>query len=130
MSRDDGVMIHAIDHFTLRSDQLARTRAFYTEVLGLCQGPRPPFPVAGHWLYGEGGRPLVHLLESCATGQAGQVDHVAFRGAGRSAMERRLTDLRVPYRLNALPDGSALQLFVQDPDGVPLEIVFDERQDR
>lgn len=122
-------MLQALDHLTLRADDMERTLSFYAGMLGLATGPRPPFAVAGHWLY-AGGRPMVHLLEATPAAPAGRIDHVALRARGRAALEQRLASERVPYRLSALPDGSALQLFLQDPDGATLELVFDAREDR
>lgn len=122
-------MLRALDHFTLRSADLARTQAFYTDLLGLAAGPRPPFAVPGHWLYAEG-RPLVHVLEAAAAAPAGRIDHVALAACGRAALQERLAAAGVAYRLSTLPDGSVLQLFLRDPDGTPLELVFDAKEDR
>ncbi|MGL6277533.1 VOC family protein [Aeromonas dhakensis] len=35
--------IHAIDHVTLRTDQLEQTIAFYRDAIGLQEGGGPPF---------------------------------------------------------------------------------------
>ncbi|UUX97268.1 VOC family protein [Aquabacterium sp. J223] len=122
-------MLHALDHFTIRSGDLDRTQAFYGSLLGLHAGPRPPFAVPGRWLYAQG-RPLVHVLDASGSAPAGRIDHVALRARGRAALEERLRRSGVPHRLRALPDGSALQLFVEDPDGALLELVFHARVDR
>ncbi|HMN79512.1 MAG TPA: VOC family protein [Burkholderiaceae bacterium] len=123
------IMLKALNHFTLRSDDLDRTAEFYHRLLGLAPGPRPPFAVPGQWLHARG-RPLVHLLESTAMAPAGRVDHVAFSAYGRAAIESRLAKANVDYRLRALPDGSALQMFLRDPDGITLELVFRSKEDR
>jgi len=49
-----------LDHVNIRTRQLSVVRAFYTDVLGLKDGPRPPFGHPGAWLY-AGDRPVVHL---------------------------------------------------------------------
>ena len=36
----------------------------------------------------------------------------------------------VPFELAALPDGSALQMFLTDPDGARVELVFKHPDDR
>ena len=41
----------SLNHFSIRTLDLDRTRHFYTEVLGFADGPRPPFPFPGAWLY-------------------------------------------------------------------------------
>ena len=43
-----------LDHYSIRTAQLAKTERFYTEVLGLEVGPRPNFPFPGVWLH-QGG---------------------------------------------------------------------------
>ena len=52
-----------LDHINIATPRLAESRDFYVEVLGLQEGPRPPFEFDGYWLYGlevrregEGGR--------------------------------------------------------------------------
>lgn len=122
-------MLTALDHFTLRADDPDRTAEFYHRLLGLSPGPRTPFAAQGWWLHARG-RPLVQLLESTAVAPAGRVDHVAFGARGRAAIEKRLAAANVDYRLRALPDGSALQMFLRDPDGATLELVFRSKEDR
>ena len=43
-----------------RTDLIEALRRFYTEVIGLQVGPRPPFDSPGHWLY-AGPVDLLHL---------------------------------------------------------------------
>src|SRR5215472_3163067 len=69
-----------LDHFTINCADLDRSRRFYSEVLGMADGDRPPFGFPGAWLY-VGDRPVVHLVggqneEGIST--TGSVDHVAF----------------------------------------------------
>ena len=122
-------MLQALDHVTIRSSDLARTLAFYQRLLGLRPGPRPPFSVPGLWLY-AGERAVVHVLEGFFTGQGGAFDHVAFEARGRVAVSARLDEAGVPFELQALPDGSALQMFLCDPDGARIELIFNNPEDR
>lgn len=115
----------ALDHVTLRCSDPARTLAFYDALLGLRPGPRPPFRVGGQWLY-AGGQPVLHLL---APSPRAGFDHVAFAAEDRRAHVARLVAAAIPFRLQPLPDGSALQLFVHDPDGVRVELVFRRPED-
>ena len=39
------------DHFTIVTDDLDATEAFYTELLGLTVGSRPDFKFPGLWFY-------------------------------------------------------------------------------
>lgn len=122
-------MLQALDHVTLRSTDLARTLGFYQRLLGLGSGPRPAFEVPGVWLYVDG-RPVLHVVERPVVGNEGAIDHVAFAARGRAALTARLVDAGEPFELVALPDGSALQMFLRDPDGARLELVFNHPEDR
>ncbi len=44
-------MIERLAHYSVRAKNLEASTAFYTEALGLCVGPRPPFGFPGVWLY-------------------------------------------------------------------------------
>lgn len=50
----------ALDHFTIRTEQWAKTAEFFERVVGLAPGPRPDFRFPGCWMY-AGGRPLLHI---------------------------------------------------------------------
>jgi catechol 2,3-dioxygenase-like lactoylglutathione lyase family enzyme len=122
-------MLQALDHVTVRSTDLSRTLGFYQRVLGLAPGPRPGFAVSGLWLYAKG-HPLVHVVQSSVDGPYGAIDHVAFQARGRAAVSAQLEAAGVPFDLVALPDGSALQMFLHDPDGARIELVFKHPEDR
>ena len=122
-------MLQALDHVTVRSTDLERTLAFYQRLLGLRAGPRPPFGVPGAWLY-AGRRALLHVVERPVDGRGGAIDHVAIAAVGRVAISTRLAAAGVPFDLVALPDGSALQMFLRDPDGARIELVFKQAEDR
>lgn len=125
-------MVHklqALDHVTLRSTDLARTLYSYQQLLGLEPGTRPAFGVPGWWLYAAG-RPVLHVLERPIEGPAGAIDHVAFEARGRAVLSAQLAVAAVPFELVALPGGSALQMFLRDPDGARIELVFKHPADR
>ena len=122
-------MLQALDHVTLRSTDLARTLGFYEQLLGLELGPRPAYGVPGSWFY-VGGNPVLHVVERPIEGRGGAIDHVAFVARGRAALAARLVAAGVPFELVALPDGSALQMFLRDPDGARIELVFRHPEDR
>jgi catechol 2,3-dioxygenase-like lactoylglutathione lyase family enzyme len=74
--------------------------------------------------------PVLHVLEMAVGDGSTAIDHLAFAARDRHALTARLTAAAVPFSLTALPDGSALQLFVHDPDGARVELVFREAGDR
>ena len=85
---------------------------------------RPDFPFDGHWLY-VGERPLVHLMARPTAGagcDAAALSHVAFAIEDADAMAARLTALGVPFREIATPGTPIRQLFVNDPNGVTIEL--------
>lgn len=122
-------MLKALDHVTLCSTDLVRTLGFYQQLLGLQAGPRPAFGVPGSWLY-VAGHPALHVLERSVEGRGGAIDHVAFEARGRAVLSSQLDAAAVPFTLVALPDGSALQMFLRDPDGALVELVFRHPDDR
>ncbi|HVW74688.1 MAG TPA: VOC family protein [Rhizomicrobium sp.] len=129
--------VQVLEHVTIRCANLARTRDFYVDLMGLAEGERPDFPFRGHWLY-LGGVPVIHLVEASDTAGAwgrekalpkaedgtGSFDHVAFRGDDFQAMRARLQDAGVTFKERVVPGGRLSQLFVPDPEGVLVEINF------
>lgn len=121
-------MLQRLDHVTIRSSDLARTLHFYQTALGLCPGPRPPFALAGAWLYLHQ-HPVLHVVRSDAPLLPGVIDHLAFEAHGRQALTASLAGAGIDTELRPVPDGSALQLFLRDPDGARIEIVFRQPED-
>src|ERR1043166_4692785 len=96
-----GMSVGVLDHFNIRTRNLADTVQFYEDVLGLENGARPNFAFPGAWMYSEG-RAVVHLVDISATGEAQKPDSgVAHHGASASrdfaAMKRRLSSKGVPF---------------------------------
>jgi len=126
-----------LSHVAVRCRDLDASARFYAEVLGLRVGPRPPFGFPGRWLYGEAGAAIVHLLDAddaaarrytgaAASVGAGAVDHIAFAATDWPAMRARLDGLGVPFQTRQAPDTGAAQVFLRDPDGVTIELNFQD----
>jgi catechol 2,3-dioxygenase-like lactoylglutathione lyase family enzyme len=129
-----------LDHFSIRTTKLDETRRFYADILGLVDGDRPPFDFPGAWLYSNG-QAAVHLVgidphdssglvdylgakgkaESSGTGT---IDHVAFVCTGLSEMRQRLKSRGIPFRERMVPDLNLRQLFIEDPNGVTIELNY------
>jgi catechol 2,3-dioxygenase-like lactoylglutathione lyase family enzyme len=133
-----------LDHFTLRTRKPEETVRFYTDVLGVKEGWRPPFRFPGHWLY-QGDVPIVHIItitdhENEVRGYVGErqndgpgsgsVDHIAFRCQGLDAYQDRLAELGYTFHERVVPVLDQHQLFVKDPNGVTLELVFDAAESK
>jgi len=121
--------IQRMDHFTVVTDRLDETCAFY-ECLGLNVGPRPDFGIPGLWLY-AGGHPVLHLVQTLdmPAVRRGALDHLAFFGGDIVATLTLLKSKRIAYRLLRLPrPWSTWQVFFLDPNGAEVEIDFDAAQ--
>ena len=120
----------ALTGLTLRVRDLERQLAFYRDLLGLEDGPRPSFDFPGAWLY-AGGRPILHLAcrdtVQAATGPSPSVsfEHIAFRVRGLPEVRARLAEEKVPYAEAPLPGFPLHQLFLTDPFGLRVELTFD-----
>lgn len=125
--------VTGLNHINFRAppDLIERLRAFYCEVIGFSEGPRPAFRSHGHWLYG-GGRDLLHLTVIPAAGagetpvaSTGWFDHVAFTGTDRIATMARLEAAGVRYEIDEVPLAGQVQIFLTDPAGIGVELNFE-----
>lgn len=119
-------MILDLDHINIATDRLTETRDFWRDVLGLTERWRPAFPFDGHWLY-SGDKPVVHLMSRPTPGVGSDqatLNHVAFAIGDLDAAKARLTALGVPFREIGVPDAPIRQLFLQDPNGIAIELNY------
>jgi catechol 2,3-dioxygenase-like lactoylglutathione lyase family enzyme len=118
-----------MDHFTVVTDRLDETVAFYGR-LGLEAGARPGFAFPGCWLY-LGDRAVLHLIAvtTMPEPRRGVLDHMAFSGADLAATLKVLEEGGVASRLSRLPDPfGTWQLFFYDPNGCQVELDFDPKE--
>jgi len=74
-------MIKGLDHINIRTADLAATKAFFVDILGLSDGWRPNVSRPGAWLY-SGERALVHLSQAdgpVTPSKGSSLDHFACR---------------------------------------------------
>ncbi|MDE2375962.1 VOC family protein [Bradyrhizobium sp.] len=129
-----GVSVGVLDHFNIRTRKLAETVRFYEDVLGLEKGARPNFAFPGAWMYSEG-KAVVHLVDISGTDEAqkpdsGVVHHVAFVSSGFDGMAQRLKSRGMTYEARQVPGGALWQIFVNDPNGVMIELNYDAAQEK
>ena len=120
-------MILGMDHFTIVTNQLETTRRFYVDLLGLQEGPRPPFPVDGLWLYANG-KAILHVIsvDTMPNPRRGVLDHMAFSAQGFSSTLDKLDQYDVRFRIIRAPgDERTWQVFFKDPNHVDVELDFD-----
>jgi catechol 2,3-dioxygenase-like lactoylglutathione lyase family enzyme len=130
--------ITGLNHYFVRANDLAQTRQFYVDVLGLSETPRPDFPFPGYWL-GTNGGVQVHIgpgqianrsryylgtPEDAVDDQTGTIDHVAFVAESPQTFIDRFEQRGLAFRARSLKDMNLYQLFVKDPNGVMIELNF------
>jgi catechol 2,3-dioxygenase-like lactoylglutathione lyase family enzyme len=129
-------------HYAVRATDLEASRWFYTEVLGLRVGYRPPFEFAGMWLYLGGDETefgVVHLIGSDEgadlsrylgerpgdnAGGTGSLDHIAFMARDWPAIRARCLAHGIDHTERVVPALGLLQVFLVDPAGVTVELNF------
>jgi len=136
--------IRKLGHYSIRTGDLEASRAFYTDILGLREGYRPPFKFPGIWLYAGGDEAdfgVVHIIgidrndaqglkdylgdrDEAALHGTGAVDHVAFLATGLAAMRTRLDGAALAFTERTVPSLGLYQLFLTDPSGVTIEMNY------
>jgi catechol 2,3-dioxygenase-like lactoylglutathione lyase family enzyme len=130
--------VTTLDHVNILSNDVARTKEFCVTVLGLEDGPRPPFSSPGAWLYANG-TAVVHVSSAghkeqthaadTSRGDAahvvvpGSVDHVAFRCSGYRETMANLRALGIAAHESDIPRLGDRQVFIDGPD-VSFELIF------
>ncbi len=138
-------MTLTLNHYSIRTTDLAACDRFYCGLLGLQAGPRPPFPFPGLWLYSGDTRvwanAVVHIIgldlndpeglkqylgdrDTSSLHGSGAVDHVAFFATGLADTLARLRESGVELRERTVPLLGLHQVFVDDPNGVVVELNF------
>ncbi|WP_346837317.1 VOC family protein [Microbulbifer sp. SAOS-129_SWC] len=118
-----------LNHVLVRTTDLDAMTHFWRELIGLEVGARPPFQSRGAWLYSDG-EPLIHLIEVPAIGGDGCVDHMALEGGDYETLRARLEAGRADFRETSVPESGDRQLFVRGPDGLRVELLFRNGEER
>lgn len=115
-----------LDHVNIRTARLEEMRAFYTAVLGMTDGPRPPFSFGGAWLY-CGEQAAVHLVEvarqPAPEGEL-RLEHFAFSATGLADFLAQLKQRGEAYRIGVVPGFGIIQVNIHDPDGNHIHVDF------
>jgi catechol-2,3-dioxygenase len=118
------------DHYNLCAPRelLESLRLFYTEVVGLTDGYRPPFETFGFWLY-AGEHAVLHLSEATqndvpALSGESSFNHAAFSCSGLRDIEKKLAQNGIEYTTARVPDTKIVQIFLSDPAGNGVELSF------
>ena len=118
--------ISGLDHINIDTSKPDETVAFYEGVFGLENRPqdRPDFGSPGAWLF-LGDRAVVHLNfidEDERFTHRSAFNHIAFEGSDFDGMCAMLDERGLEYRCRELPEFALSQIFVDDPNGVRVEV--------
>ena len=112
-----------LNHVALHVADLARSCAFYRDVLQLAELPRPAFDFPGAW-FRLGSQQELHLIAGREVEPRShrRGNHWAILVDDLDAWEAHLTQVNYPFiPRRQRPDGAG-QVFVIDPDGHYLEL--------
>ena len=117
--------IEGMNHFTVLTDDVAKTVRFYGSVLGLVPGDRPNLNFPGAWLYAQG-QAILHIVggRPPETLRPGVIDHIAFSARGLSATLKNLTAHDIEHVCRRQAGSGVWQVFFYDPNGARVELDF------
>lgn len=117
--------IQFLHHVSRVTRRLEESRAFYRDVLGFQEMPRPQLGFPGAWL-GNYGIQIHLLVNDAPEGRHDLIEtrdnHLAFFVADIDAVEKLLVDHAVAFRVNRQRDTNLKQIFFRDPDGHHIEV--------
>jgi len=118
--------IVGMNHFTVLAKDLAATKTFYMDLLGLTEGFRPDLGFPGAWLY-CGNQAVLHIIAGRAlpADPRGVLDHMAFSARDLPAVTATLDSSRIQYDLRRQNESGVWQLFCFDPNGARVELDFE-----
>ena len=129
-----------MEHFLVLTDDIEGTKHFYCDALGMRVGFRPELDFAGYWIYLDD-VPVVHIADyasyivwtkqvgipiSSGPPGTGALDHIAFNATDFDATFERLGRLGYELSHNRLDDIGLKQIFLEDPNGLGIELNFRE----
>ena len=121
--------INNLHHVNIETSKFAETRKFYEDVLGLEAKLRPNFPTTGSWMY-LGDDPILHILQIEDKGELGargggdRLDHFGVMATGLKEARMQLDEGGYTYKEGGVMNDRIKRLFVEDPNGVIVEIAF------
>lgn len=133
-------IITGLFHVAIKTADLAKTRWFYCDLLGLAEVARPDFGYPGAWIAVPTpvGEAIIHIYaggpalepEGKAPSGTGAIDHISLTAVGYHDFIARFRKQGIDWREFLVPNTTYWQLFVYDPSGVQLELTFDGRAEQ
>lgn len=143
------MLIHKLEHYNVRTTRYDETIRFYVDVLGMTATSVPGMAQEQpSWIVDGSGVAAVHLIVVDPVDPVGSlnrvmafrggykedgppvlkgsgaIDHIAFQCEDYDAVAERLRTAGVDFHENAFPRVNLRQIFVEDPNGVTLELNF------
>jgi len=116
--------VHGMNHFTILAKDLEATRSFYTEILGLKEGYRPPMSFPGIWFY-AGKQPILHVIgRKSLPPKGGVFDHMAYSAKNLAGMVAKLKAKGIEHEVIHQAGSEVWQVFFHDPNGAKIELDF------
>jgi catechol 2,3-dioxygenase-like lactoylglutathione lyase family enzyme len=121
-----------LDHVNIQAADLHETVAFYRDLLGLTAIDPPSSLDASRvqWMKNDDGAAIFHITTAGSIGSisvgegTGPVHHVALDCVDPDSMVARLDARGLTYKDNYVAEIRLKQIFVEDPNGVLLELNF------
>ena len=125
-----------MEHYLVLTKDIDATRDFYTRVLGMSDGFRPPLGFPGYWLY-LGDTPVIHIAEwqtytehsatrdipvSTPAPGTGALDDIAFNASDYDEFVANLARCGVQAHRNIANPNGLRQVFLLDPNGIKIEV--------
>ena len=120
--------VDTIDHVNVETDDVDRSAKFYREVIGLKEGPRPDFDRPGFWMYASD-KPVVHIIKTAQNNKMltgskdASISHFALQIKNLKNARDHLDSLGIKYNILQVPGTEIGQLFLEDPEGVLIELI-------
>lgn len=119
------MQLNRLDHVNVVTSNLDAMIAWYTDILGMKNGPRPSFPFPGAWMY-AGEHAVLHLVGADREMQSiePKIEHWAISAKGLGDLVAKLDERGIEFGMNTVPDFPIIQVNVHDCDGNHIHIDF------
>ena len=120
--------VSELNHVNIESTDKDRSANFYNNIVRVISGERPNFDRPGYRMCKDN-VPIIHIISPLrenkllAGSKHAAISHFALRIKGFEAMREHLTDLSISYTETSVPSSNRPQFFINDPDGVVVELV-------
>jgi hypothetical protein len=137
--------IEKLNHDSIRTQNVKVSRKFYTDVMRLHEGFRPPFDFSGLWMHCDLPYPqtngVVHNIgvdpdnleglkaylgekELSSLQVTGTLDHMTFTATRLAKMRQTLKTQTIPFRERTIPSLELHPVFLKIPTKLPSNLII------